>query len=198
MCTPTRNLSQVDESSHEPLLLLFIELLGPAASQLQVMVGSVWVIVQIHAGHCFLRHRLLYLSPFVPFIERRYGDDLRAHVECRLQGRLVVTPVHPVACVVVVPRPDAGVNITGSHAGDEKEIVPITESLDGLPVLVRRAEGETVGGEVSVHAVETAGEDVVFVALLHNQSYEDGVVSRASHTVGPSGSQKLRPGLWWS
>lgn len=113
----------------------------------------------------------------MPFVKRRYGDDLWAHAERRLQGCLVVTPVHPVARVVVVPRADAGVNITRPHTGDEQEIVPVTESFDGLPVLVRRTKGEAVRGKVSVHAIEAACQDVVLVTFLHDQGYKDGVVS---------------------
>lgn len=136
-----------------------------------------WLIVQVDPGHCFFRHRPLYLRALMPFVKRCDGDNLRSHVERRLQGRLIVTAVHSVARVVVVPRPDAGVDVTGSHAGDEEEIVAVTESFDGLPVLMRGAEGEAVGGKVSVHAVKATREDVVLVALLHNQGDEDGVIS---------------------
>lgn len=99
---------------------------------------------------------------------------------------------------MVVPWSDAGVDITRSNAGDEDEVVPITESLDGLPVLVRRAEREAVGSEVGVHAVKAPCQDVMLVTLLHNQSNKDGVVSGATHAVGTGGSQKFRPGLGWS
>lgn len=78
---------------------------------------------------------------------------------------------------MVVPWPNAGVNVTRPHAGDKKEVVPIAESFDGFPVLVRRAKGEAVGGKVSVHAIEAACQDVVLMTLLHNQGYKDGVVS---------------------
>lgn len=168
--------SQFDESSHEPLLLLSVELLHPAAGQLQVVVRSVWLIVQVHTSHCFFGHRPLYLRPLVPFVKRCDGDDLWPHIQCRLQGRLIVTTVHPVARVVVVPRSDAGVDITRSNAGDEEEIVAITKSFDDLPVLVRGAEGEPVGSKISVHAIKATCQDVVLVALLHNQGNEDGVV----------------------
>lgn len=164
------------KSSHEPLLLLFVELLRPAAGQLQVVIRPVWVIVQIHTSHCFFWYRPLYLRPLVPFVKRRDGDDVRPHVQRRLQGRLIVTAVHPVAHVVVVPRPDACVDITRADAGDEEEVVAVAKSFDGLPVLVRGAEGETVGSKVSVHAIKATCQDVVLVALLHNQGDEDGVI----------------------
>lgn len=122
--------------SHEPLLFLLVELLCPAAGQLQIMIRSMWLIVQVHTGHSFLGHRPLYLRPLVPLVKRRDGDDLRPHVQRRQQGGLIVAAVHPVAHVVVVPRPDAGVDVTGSDAGDEEEIVAVAESFDGLPVLV--------------------------------------------------------------
>lgn len=140
------------------------------------MIRPVWLIVQVHAGQSFFGNRPLYLRPLVPFVERGDGDDLGPHVERRLQGRLIVATVHSVARVVVVPRPDAGVDVPRSNAGDEKEIVAVAECLDDLPVLVRGAEGETVGGEISVHAVKATCQDVVLVALLHNQGDEDGVV----------------------
>lgn len=134
----------------------------------------------------------------MPFVKGRDGDHLRPHVQRRLQGRFIVTAVHPVAGVVVVPRPDAGVDVARSNTGDEEEIVAVAKSFDGLPVLVRGAEGETVGSKESVHAIKASREDVVLVALLHDQGDKDGVVSRATHAVGAGGSQKLRPGLWWS
>lgn len=175
-----------------------MELLGPAAGQIQVVIGSMWLVVQVHAGHCFLRHCSLYLRPFVPFIKRCDGDDLGPHIEGCLQGRLIVAAVHSVPSVVVVPRSNAGINIPRSNTGDEKEVVPITESLDGLPVLVRRAKREAVRCKVCIHAIEATCQDVVLVTLLHDQSDKDGVIGRATYTVGASGSQKFRPGLWWS
>lgn len=168
--------SQFGERSHEPLLFLFVELLHPAARELQVVIRTMWLIVQVHTGHCFFRHRPFYLCPLMPFIERRDGDHLWTYIQCCLQGRLIVAAVDPVPCVVVVPRPDACVNITRSHAGDEEEIVAIAESFDGLPVLVRGTKREAVGGKKSVHAIKSACKYVVLVALLHNQSNEDGVI----------------------
>ena len=64
-----------------------------------------------------------------------------------------------------------------------------------MPVLVGGAEGEAVGGEVGVHAVEAAVEDLVLVALLHHQRHEDAVVGRAAEAVRALGSEELRPGL---
>lgn len=190
--------SQFDERSHEPLLLLFVKLFHPAAGQLQVVIRTMWLIVQVHSGHSFFRHCPFYLCPLMPFIKRCNRDDLWTYIQCCLQGRLIITPVHPVACVVVVPRPDACVNITRSHAGDKKEIVAIAESFDGLPVLVRGTKWEAVGGKISVHAIKSTCKYVVLVALLHNQCDENGVIGWAAHTVGASGSQKFRPGLWRS
>lgn len=135
-----------------------------------------WLIVHVNTSHSFFGHRSLYLRPLVPLIKGSDGDDFWPGIERRLLGRLKVATVHPVAHVVVVPRPDARVDITGSNAGDEDEIIAVTESFDCLPVLVRRAEGETVGGKISVHAIKAPGEDVVLVALLNYQGDEDGVV----------------------
>lgn len=157
-----------------------------------------WLIVQVHTGHSSLRHGPLYLRPFVPFVKRRDGDHLRPHAERCLQGCLVVTAIYPVASVVIVPRSNAGVDVTRSNTGDEKKVVSIAEGLDGLPVLVRGAKGEAVGSEVSVHAVEAARENVMLVPLLNDQSNENRVIGRATNTVGACGSQKFRPGLRWS
>lgn len=187
-CPPQRSS---DLSSHEPLLLLFVELLHPVAGQLQVVVGPMRLVVQVHTGHCLFRDSPLYLRPLVPLVERRDGDDLRPRVERCLQGCLVIAAVHPVARVVVVPRPDAGVDVAGPHTGDEQEVIAVAESLDGLPVLMGGAEGEAVGGKVRVHAIEATGEYVVLVALLHDQRDEDGVIGGAAHAVGAGGSQKL-------
>lgn len=185
-------------SSHEPLLLLLVELLGPLPGQLQVVFRTMRLIVQVNSGHSFLRHRSLYLCPLVPFVKRRDGDHVRPHVQRRLQSRLIVPSIHPVPHVVVVPRADAGVDVTWADTGDEEQIVAVAECFDGLPVLVGGAKGETIGGEVRVHAVKATCQDVMLVALLHYQGDEDGVVGRATHTVGASGSQELGPGLWWS
>ncbi|TNN47895.1 hypothetical protein EYF80_041896 [Liparis tanakae] len=64
-----------------------------------------------------------------------------------------------------------------------------------LLVLVGGAEGEAVGGEVGVDAVKAAGQDVVLVALFHDEGDEDAVVRRAPDAVGAAGRQELRPGL---
>lgn len=153
------------------------------------------LIVQVDAGQGLFGRRPLDLRALVPLVERRDGHHLGPDVQCRLQGRLVVAPVDPVARVVVVPRPDAGVDVAGAHAGDEEEVVALAEGLEHLPVLVRGAVGEAVGGEVGVHAVEAARQDVVHVALLHHQGDEDRVVGRAAHAVGAARAQELGPRL---
>lgn len=143
-------------------------------------------VVQIQPGHSLLGHGSLDLSSLVPLVKRGYGDDVRPHGHRRLQGRLVISPVHPVACIVVVPGTDGGVYVTRPCARHEQQVALVAESFDGFPVLVRSSEGETVGGKVSVHAVETAREDVMLVALFHDERDEDAVVRRSSETVRPS------------
>lgn len=131
----------------------------------------------------------------MPLVEGGDGDYFRSDRQSCLQGRVVVTSIDPVPGVVVVPGPNSGVHIPGADAGNEQQVICVTEGLDGLPVLVRGAKGEAVGGEVGVHAVEAAGEDVVLVALLDDESDENPVVRRASDVVGALRFQELRPGL---
>ncbi|PWA24125.1 hypothetical protein CCH79_00016796 [Gambusia affinis] len=148
-------------------------------------------------GFCSEMSNPLYLSTFMPLVEGGDGDDFWSDGQSRLQGRLIVTPVDPVSGVVVVPRSHGGIHVAWTDAGDKQQVVCITELLDGFPVLVRGAEGETVRGKVSVHAVKAAGQDVMFVALLHNQGNENAIVRRPSDTLGAFGCQELRPGFGW-
>lgn len=181
--------------SHEPLRLFPGELFHPASRQLQVVVRPVRLVVQVDASQGLFGHRPLDLRALVPLVERRDGHHLGPDVQRRLQGRLIVAAVDPVARVVVVPRPDAGVYVAGAHAGDEEEVVALAEGLEHLPVLVRSAVGEAVRREVGVHAVEAACQDVMHVALLHHQCDEDRVVGRAAHAVGAARAQELGPRL---
>ena len=153
------------------------------------------MVVQVEARHRLLGRGALDLRALVPLVEGGDADHIGPHVERRLQGRLVVAAIDAVARVVVVPGPDAGVDVAGAYARYEQQVVAVAEGLDGLPVLVRGAEGEAVGGEVGVHAVEAGRQDVVLVPLLHDQRHEDAVVGRVTQAVRASGAQELRPGL---
>lgn len=175
--------------SHQPVVLLLVEVLGPLARQLQIVVRLVGLVVQVEAGRRLLWDGPFYLRALVPLVEGCDGHHLRTDRQSRLQGCVVVAPVHPVTGVVVVPRPDGRVHVAGAHAGDEEQIVGVAEALDGFPVLVGGAEGEAVGGEVGVDAVEAAGSDVVFVALLHDEGHEDAVVRAPSDAVRAFGGQ---------
>lgn len=124
-------------SSHQPFVLLFVEVLGPLARELQEVVGSVGLVIQVEARGGFLGYGPLDLCALVPLVEGSDGDDFRPHGQGRLQGRLVVASVHAVTGVVVVPRPHGRVHVAGAHAGDEEQVVGIAERLDGSPVLVR-------------------------------------------------------------
>lgn len=133
--------------SHQPLLLLFDEVLRPAASQLQVQAGLMRQVVQVQTSWCLLGNRLLNLGALMPFIERGDGDNLRPHCQGCLQGCLIVLAIDPVPCIVVVPGPNAGVNVARPHTGNEHEVVGIAEVFHSFPVLMGGAEGETVGGK---------------------------------------------------
>lgn len=152
-------------------------------------------VVQVQTCWRLLRDGLLDLGALVPLIERRDGDNLGPHGQGCLQGCLVVLAIDPVPSIVVVPGPDAGVNVARPHAGDEHEVVGITKALHSLPVLMGGAEGETVGGEVGVHAVKPGRQDVVGVALFHQQRNEDPIVGGVADGVGPVGSQEVGPGF---
>lgn len=73
----------------------------------------------------------------MPLIKGSNGDDFWSDRQSCLQGCLVVTSIHPVPGVVVVPRSNGCVDVPWAHAGDEQQIVGVAECLDGLPVLVR-------------------------------------------------------------
>lgn len=109
--------------SHQPVVLLFIEVLGPLAGQLQIVVRLVGLVVQIQAGCGFLGDSPFYLRALVPLVKGRNGNNFWPDGQSRLQGRLVVASVHPVPGVVVVPRPDGCVHVPGTDAGDEEQIV---------------------------------------------------------------------------
>ena len=151
-------------------------MLRPAARQLQVQAGLMRQVVQIQPSRRLLGNGLLNLGALVPLVERGDRDDLGPHRQGCLQGRLIVLAIDPVPRIVVVPRPDAGVNVARPHAGNEHEVVGIAKVLHSFPVLMGGAEGETVGGEVGVHAIKSSGQDVMGVALLHQQCYEDPII----------------------
>lgn len=182
--------------SHQPVVLLLVEVLGPLARQLQIVVGLVGLVVQVQAGRALLGDGPLYLRALVPLVEGRNGHDFWPDGQGRLQGRLIVASVHPVPGVVVVPRPDGCIHVAGADAGDEEQVVGVAEGPDCFPVLVRGAEGEAVGGKVGVDAIKAARSDVVFVALLHDEGDENAVVRGPPDAVSAFGCQQLRPGLW--
>lgn len=183
--------------SHKPLLFLFTKMLRPLSGKLQVMVWLMGFVVQIQTSHSLLRHGSLDLSSLMPFIKWGYRDDIRPHGHRRLQRRLVISPVHAVACIVIVPGTDGGVYVTRASARHEQQVALVAESFDSFPVLVRSSEGETVGGKISVHAVKTSGQDVILVPLFNDERNEDAVVRGSSETVRPSRGEQLGPGLGW-
>lgn len=117
------NQSGALPGSHQPVVLLLVEVLGPLARQLQIVVRLVGLVVQIQAGCGFLGDSPFYLRALVPLVKGRDGNDFRPDGQSRLQGRLIVASVHPVAGVVVVPRPDGCIHVAGTNAGDEEQIV---------------------------------------------------------------------------
>ncbi|KAF3833618.1 hypothetical protein F7725_024822 [Dissostichus mawsoni] len=89
-------------------------------------------------------------------VNKKTYEDLKRQglLQSRLQGRVVVSSVNAVPRVVVVPRANSRVHVPRTNAGNKEQIVAIAEVLDGFPVLVGRAKGESVGGEVGVDAVK--------------------------------------------
>lgn len=110
-------------------------------------------VVQIKARQRLLGYSFLDLGAFVPLVEGRDGDYLGPDRESSLQSCFVVLPVDSVPSVVVVPGANAGVDVAWANARDEHQVVGVAESFDCFPVLVGRAERETVGRKVRVHAV---------------------------------------------
>lgn len=152
-------------------------------------------VVQIQASWCCLGDGFLNLCALMPLVEGGDGDYLRPHSQGRLQGCLIVLAVDPVPSIVVVPGPDAGINVPRPHARDEHQVVGITEVLHRFPVLMGGAKGEAIGGKVGVHSVKSCSKDVVRVVLLHEQSYEDPIIGSVADRVRPIVSQEVGPGL---
>lgn len=142
--------------SHQPFVLLLVEVLGPLTCKLQVVVWLVGLVVQVQTRHCFLGYSLLYLRSFVPLIKGSNSDNFWSDRQSCLQGCLIVTSIHAVSGVMVVPRSNSGVYIPWTHTGNKQQIVCIAKRLDGFPVLVWWAKREAIGGKVGVHAIKTA------------------------------------------
>lgn len=98
---------------------------------------------------------------------------------------------------MIVPGTNGGVHVTGPSAGHEQQVVLVAESFDRFPVLMRRSEGETVGGEVSVHAVKTTRQYVPLMTFFYDKSNEDAIVRGSSDAVRAANGQQLSPGLGW-
>lgn len=161
------------------------------------MIWSIGLIVEVQACHCFLGHSPLYLRAFVPLVKGSNGDDFWSRSQSGLQGRLVVPSIHPVSGVVVVPWAYGCVHVAWADAGNEQQVVGVTEGFDGFPVLMGGTEREAVGGKVCVNAIKAASLDVMFVTLLHDECHENTVVRCPSDAVGAFRRQQLCPGLWW-
>lgn len=148
---------------------------NPFACYLQVDRRFIGQIVQIHSlarfGNCHFN-----LGPLVPFIEGRYGDKIGLGPQCGTQRGLIVLAVDAVSGVLEVPGSHARVNVAGPHAGDENQVIVLTEGFEGLPVPLGGPVGEPIGGKVGVDAVEARRQDIPLVLLLHQQGDEDGVV----------------------
>lgn len=190
-------LNAKPNQSHKPLLFLLTEMFCPLSGELQIVVWLMGFVVQIQTGHSLLRHGPLNLSSFMPLIKWRYCDDIRPYGHRCLQRGLVISSIHSVACVVVVPRPDGGVHITRSSTRHKQQVVLVAESFDSFPVLVRRSKGEAIRSKVGVHAVKPTSQDVLLVTLFHYESDEDAIVRSSSQTERASDSQQLSPGLRW-
>jgi len=93
-------------------------------------------VVQVKACQGLLGNSFLNLGAFVPFVEGCDGDDLWPDCESSLQSCFIVLPIDSVPGVVVVPGADASVNVAWPNTGDEHQVVGVTESFDGFPVLV--------------------------------------------------------------
>lgn len=133
----------------------------------------------------------------MPLVKGSNGDYFWSYRQSCLQGSFVVTSVHPVSRVVVVPRPNSCVYIPWTNTGNEQKIVCITEGLDGFPVLVRWTKGEAIGSKVGVDAIKPTSLDVMFVSLFDNEGNKKAVVRCPSDAVGSFSCQKLCPGIWW-
>lgn len=152
-------------------------------------------VVQIQASWRRLGDSFLDLCALMPLIEGGDGDYLRPHSQGCLQGCLIILAVDSVSSIVVVPGPDAGVDVPRPHTRDEHEVVGITEILHSFPVLMGGAKGEAIGGKVGIHSVESRSKDVMGVALLHEQSYEDPIIGSVADRVRPILCQEVGPGL---
>lgn len=57
--------------------------------------------------------------------------------------------IHPFASVLIVPKADAGVNVTRSNSGDEEQVFAIAENFDVFPLLMRGAKENLLEVEIS-------------------------------------------------
>lgn len=127
----------------------------------------------------------------MPLVKRSHRDDLGPGLQRHSQRRLVIPAVEAVPRVLTVPGPDASVDIAWTYAGDENQIVAITEGFNGSPVHLSGTVGKAVSRKVRVDAVEAGGQDFLFMLLLHEQSDEDAVVCRVSDASRPRALQQL-------
>lgn len=146
-----------------------------------------WLVVQVHPPDGLFRYCPLNLCALMPLVEGSDGDDLRLHVQCRLQTSFVVSAIHSVASVVVVPGPYAGVDIARAYTWHKEQVVAITKGLEALPVLMRGAVGESVGSKICIHPVKSSSNDVMLVFLIHNEGDEDTIVWGSTQTVRACG-----------
>lgn len=129
----------------------------------------------------------------MPFIEGGYGDKIGLGLQRGAQRGLVVLAVDAVPGVLEVPGSHASVNVAGPYAGDEDQVVVLTEGFERLPVALGGPVGKAIGGKVGVDAVKARRQDIPLVLLLHQQGDEDGVVRRISDAAALRVPQEFGP-----
>lgn len=87
------------------------------------------------------------------------------------------------ACILEIPRPNTGVNITWPHTRNEQQVVVFTECFNGLPIALSGAIGKPISGKVSVDSVETCRDDIPLVFLFNKKGYEDTIIGSISNAT---------------
>lgn len=153
-------------------------------------------VVKIHSFSPCLGDGLFNLRSFMPFIERSYRDDLWPCLHSRIKSVLIILPINPVPCILGVPRPYAGVDITWPYTWNEYQVIIITEGFDGSPVVMWGTIRKAIGCKIRVESIKSSSLYVLLMLFFHKKSNEDAIIRCV-----PNGRYTIRlkqfcPNIW--
>lgn len=173
-------------SSFKPQLFFFRIIFNPSSGKFQIQIWFMWLVIQVHSPPGLFWYCPLDLCAFVPFVERINGDNLRLHIECRQQAGFIVSTIHSVACVVIVPWSYTRIYISGSYTRNKQQLVGITEGLEFFPILMRGTIGETVRSKICVHPIKPSSQDIMLVTVFYNECNDNSIMLSPTQTLGAS------------